>query len=62
LFVETPDGNLTSFTLPSIPALGALQVIWNGLILSTPLNFSIMGNVVTFAIPPGPGDLVFAYY
>lgn len=61
-FAETPDGVRTAFTLPGIPLASVLQIYVNGMLLSSPGDFTVAGAIVTFANPPAVGDQIFAYY
>jgi hypothetical protein len=61
-FLEAPDGIRHTFTLPSVPAAGNLQVFRNGQLLSAPDDFTISGAQVTFIITPAATDTIVAYY
>jgi head-tail adaptor len=67
-FAEAVDGVRVTFTLPSNPDPNLLQVMRNGQVLTSPQDFTLNGNQVTFATAPkaanggDPADIIFAYY
>lgn len=61
-FAESPDGSRVSFTLPTAPSVNNLELFRNGLLLTSPDDYSVNGSVVTFTTPPSTGDALVAYY
>jgi len=63
---ETPggliNGSNVSFTLANTPAAGSLHLYLNGLRQSRTVDYTIVGNVITFiSAPTAPGKLVADY-
>jgi hypothetical protein len=58
----TIDGVNLAFTLPSTPNPSSLQLFRNGVLQSSPGDYSIAGATITFTSAPIAGDILVAYY
>lgn len=61
-FTGTIDGNNRLFTLPTVPNGSNLEVFWNGILVSSPDDYTLSGVTVTFSRAPQVGDTIVAYY
>lgn len=64
---EIPAGAINginaTFTLANVPILDSEQVYWNGLLQDTRgMDYNLTGAVITFLIPPQPGDRILVTY
>lgn len=57
--VPTPTYTLGQAANATAPEL---DVFWNGLCLSVGVDYTVAGNVVTFTVGPGPGDVLRVVY
>lgn len=54
------DGVNTDFTLANIP-LG-LQLVQNGSVIKPGVDYTLVGNTITFVVAPDPADSLLAFY
>lgn len=63
---ETPtgvvDGMNDEFTLNHTPQTNSLNLFVDGVLQTNPADYTIAGNIITFAIPPTIGQVLFASY
>lgn len=60
----TKDGENVTFTLAQEPTLATEQIFFNGALLNAGVaaDYTISGNVITFAVAPQAGDSILANY
>jgi hypothetical protein len=60
--VDPIDGINTVYHLPSAPYNGQVQVVLNGAVQESGVDYTLSAGVVTFFSPPAPGALLQVLY
>lgn len=56
------DGVNATFALSQTPVTGSLQLFLNGQLQQETVDYTLSGAVITFVVPPLPGDWLFAFF
>jgi hypothetical protein len=60
-YLSTVSG-LQIYSLPDVPVFGTVQIFLNGLLQEPPVDYTISGDIVTFAVPNDPSDILLSHY
>lgn len=59
---ETPNGTITTFTLPSVPLTGTERIFINGLYQIPSVDYTMSAAQIVFVRAPETGDKIEAFY